>query len=159
VGIKILRWPVTDSLKLLRLRSGAGAACMRSWHHGSSWLKVTGRPYDVFWARLAAVTMFLRLRRDLPAPIRHELRGDAAPLSLYPEVFQIWHVFSSGGAGTPRGADPYLYREAANIARRMSRRRCVCRVSRATFPGRSGPTTRRAILHSPPSCCSCSRPS
>jgi hypothetical protein len=70
---------------------------MRSRHQGSWWLKVTGRPYDEFWAQLAAVTMLLRPRYDLPAPIHHEVRGDAAPLSQLSEgrtdvatPFQRW---------------------------------------------------------------------
>jgi cytochrome c oxidase subunit I len=75
---------------------GAVSAFMAGIHYW--WPKVTGRRYHEFFAQLAAITMFLGFNLTfLPQFIMGWL-GMPRRYHLYPEVFQIWHVLSSGGA-------------------------------------------------------------
>ncbi|HUZ34165.1 MAG TPA: cbb3-type cytochrome c oxidase subunit I [Xanthobacteraceae bacterium] len=75
---------------------GTVSAFMAGIHYW--WPKVTGKLYNEFWAQLAAITMFLGFNLTfLPQFIMGWL-GMPRRYHYYPDVFQIWHVLSSGGA-------------------------------------------------------------
>ncbi len=63
------------------------------------WPKVTGRMYNEFWAQFAAITMFLGFNMTFLPQFLMGWEGMPRRYHIYPEVFQIWHVFSSAGAG------------------------------------------------------------
>jgi cytochrome c oxidase subunit I len=62
------------------------------------WPKVTGRLYDEFWAQLAAITMFLGFNVTFLPQFVMGWQGMPRRYAVYPDVFQVWHVISTGGA-------------------------------------------------------------
>jgi len=75
---------------------GTVSAFMAGIHYW--WPKVTGKLYNEFWAQFAAITMFLGFNLTfLPQFIMGWL-GMPRRYHYYPDVFQVWHVLSSGGA-------------------------------------------------------------
>jgi cytochrome c oxidase subunit 1 len=63
------------------------------------WPKITGKLYSEKWARVAAIaTFFGFMMTFMPLYIMGWL-GMPRRYHVYPEVFQIWHVMSTGGAG------------------------------------------------------------
>ena len=76
---------------------GSVSAFMAGIHYW--WPKVTGRMYNEFWAQFAAITMFFGFNMTFLPQFIMGWEGMPRRYHLYPEVFQIWHVFSSAGAG------------------------------------------------------------
>jgi cytochrome c oxidase subunit 1 len=62
------------------------------------WPKVTGRLYNEAWARLAAVTMFVGFNVTFLPQFIVGYEGMPRRYHVYPDVFQVWNVISSGGA-------------------------------------------------------------
>ncbi|HKS84690.1 MAG TPA: cbb3-type cytochrome c oxidase subunit I [Pseudolabrys sp.] len=62
------------------------------------WPKITGKMYSEIWARVAAVTMFLGFMLTFLPQFVMGWMGMPRRYHVYPEVFQIWHVMSTGGA-------------------------------------------------------------
>ena len=62
------------------------------------WPKITGRLYDEFWAQLAAITMFLGFNVTFLPQFVMGWQGMPRRYSVYPEVFQVYHVISTAGA-------------------------------------------------------------
>jgi cytochrome c oxidase subunit I len=75
---------------------GTVSAYMAGVHYW--WPKVTGRLYNEFWAQFAAITMFLGFNVTFLPQFVMGWEGMPRRYHHYPEVFQIWHVMSSGGA-------------------------------------------------------------
>jgi cytochrome c oxidase subunit I len=63
------------------------------------WPKITGRMYDDRWARFAAITMFLGFMVTFLPQFVMGYQGMPRRYHVYPEVFQVWHVMSTCGAG------------------------------------------------------------
>jgi cytochrome c oxidase subunit I len=76
---------------------GSVSAFMAGIHYW--WPKVTGRMYNEFWAQFAAITMFFGFNMTFLPQFIMGWEGMPRRYHTYPEVFQIWHVFSSAGAG------------------------------------------------------------
>jgi cytochrome c oxidase subunit 1 len=76
---------------------GSVSAFMAGIHYW--WPKVTGRLYHEFWAQFAAITMFLGFNMTFLPQFLMGWEGMPRRYHYYPPVFQIWHVFSSAGAG------------------------------------------------------------
>jgi cytochrome c oxidase subunit I len=62
------------------------------------WPKLTGRMYHEFAAQLSAITMFLGFNLTFVPQFIMGWQGMPRRYHYYPDVFQIWHVLSSGGA-------------------------------------------------------------
>ncbi len=62
------------------------------------WPKITGRRYPESWARFAAITIFLGFNLTFFPQFVMGYAGMPRRYHVYPEVFQVWHVLSSGGA-------------------------------------------------------------
>jgi cytochrome c oxidase subunit I len=75
---------------------GTVSAYMAGVHYW--WPKVTGRLYNEFWAQFAAITMFLGFNVTFLPQFVMGWEGMPRRYHHYPDVFQIWHVMSSGGA-------------------------------------------------------------
>jgi cytochrome c oxidase subunit 1 len=75
---------------------GCVSAFMAGIHYW--WPKVTGRLYNEFWAQFAAITMFLGFNMTFLPQFLMGWEGMPRRYHIYPDVFQIWHVFSSAGA-------------------------------------------------------------
>jgi cytochrome c oxidase subunit I len=75
---------------------GTVSAFMAGIHYW--WPKVTGRLYHEFVAQFAAITMFLGFNLTFIPQFVMGWLGMPRRYHFYPEVFQIWHVLSSGGA-------------------------------------------------------------
>ena len=75
---------------------GSVSAFMAGIHYW--WPKVTGRLYNEFWAKFAAITMFLGFNMTFMPQFLMGWEGMPRRYHVYPPVFQIWHVLSSGGA-------------------------------------------------------------
>jgi cytochrome c oxidase subunit 1 len=75
---------------------GTVSAFMAGIHYW--WPKVTGRLYNEFWAQFAAITMFLGFNMTFLPQFVMGWLGMPRRYHYYPDVFQIWHVLSSGGA-------------------------------------------------------------
>ncbi len=75
---------------------GTVSAFMAGIHYW--WPKVTGRLYNEFWAQFAAITMFLGFNVTFLPQFVMGWLGMPRRYHHYPDVFQIWHVMSSGGA-------------------------------------------------------------
>jgi len=76
---------------------GSVSAFMAGIHYW--WPKVTGRMYNEFWAQFAAITMFFGFNMTFLPHFIMGWEGMPRRYHTYPEVFQIWHVFSSASAG------------------------------------------------------------
>jgi cytochrome c oxidase subunit 1 len=75
---------------------GSVSAFMAGIHYW--WPKVTGRLYNEFWAQFAAITMFLGFNVTFLPQFVMGWEGMPRRYHIYPEVFQTWHVLSTGGA-------------------------------------------------------------
>lgn len=75
---------------------GSVSAFMAGVHYW--WPKVTGRLYNEWVAQLAAITMFLGFNLTFMPQFVMGWLGMPRRYHFYPDVFQIWHVLSSGGA-------------------------------------------------------------
>ena len=75
---------------------GTVSAYMAGIHYW--WPKVTGRLYNEFWAQFAAITMFLGFNVTFLPQFVMGWEGMPRRYHIYPDVFQDWHVISSGGA-------------------------------------------------------------
>ena len=75
---------------------GTVSAFMAGIHYW--WPKVTGNMYNEFWAQLAAITMFLGFNLTFLPQFVMGWLGMPRRYHFYPDVFQIWHVLSIGGA-------------------------------------------------------------
>ncbi len=75
---------------------GTVSAFMAGIHYW--WPKVTGRLYNEFWAQFAAITMFLGFNVTFLPQFVMGWLGMPRRYHFYPDVFQIWHILSSGGA-------------------------------------------------------------
>lgn len=75
---------------------GTVSAFMAGIHYW--WPKVTGRRYHEFAAQFAAITMFLGFNLTFLPQFVMGWLGMPRRYHIYPAVFQIWHVLSSGGA-------------------------------------------------------------
>ena len=75
---------------------GTVSAFMAGIHYW--WPKVTGRLYHEFAAQLAAIMMFLGFNLTFIPQFIMGWLGMPRRYHVYPDVFQIWHVLSSGGA-------------------------------------------------------------
>jgi cytochrome c oxidase subunit 1 len=62
------------------------------------WPKITGRMYDETWARVAAITTFFGFNLTFLPQFVMGWLGMPRRYHVYPDVFQIWHVMSTGGA-------------------------------------------------------------
>jgi cytochrome c oxidase subunit 1 len=62
------------------------------------WPKVTGRLYPESWARFAAITIFIGFNVTFLPQFIMGYEGMPRRYHVYPDVFQVWHVLSSGGA-------------------------------------------------------------
>ncbi len=62
------------------------------------WPKITGRLYHENWARFAAVTTFVGFTATFLPQFIMGYEGMPRRYHVYPEVFQVWNVISSGGA-------------------------------------------------------------
>ncbi|MGH8262874.1 MAG: cytochrome c oxidase subunit I [Steroidobacteraceae bacterium] len=61
------------------------------------WPKVTGRMYPESWARFAAITIFIGFNVTFLPQFIMGYEGMPRRYHVYPDVFQVWHVLSSGG--------------------------------------------------------------
>ena len=75
---------------------GTVSAFMAGIHYW--WPKVTGKLYNEFWAQFAAITMFLGFNVTFLPQFVMGWLGMPRRYHYYPDVFQIWHILSSGGA-------------------------------------------------------------
>ena len=75
---------------------GTVSAFMAGIHYW--WPKMTGRLYNEFWAQFAAITMFLGFNVTFLPQFVMGWLGMPRRYHYYPDVFQIWHILSSGGA-------------------------------------------------------------
>jgi cytochrome c oxidase subunit I len=75
---------------------GSVSAFMAGIHYW--WPKVTGRLYNEFWAQFAAITMFLGFNVTFLPQFVMGWEGMPRRYHVYPDVFQMWHVISTGGA-------------------------------------------------------------
>ena len=75
---------------------GTVSAFMAGIHYW--WPKVTGKLYNEFWAQFAAITMFLGFNLTFLPQFVMGWLGMPRRYHYYPDVFQIWHILSSGGA-------------------------------------------------------------
>jgi cytochrome c oxidase subunit 1 len=75
---------------------GSVSAFMAGIHYW--WPKVTGRLYNEFWAQFAAITMFLGFNVTFLPQFVMGWEGMPRRYHVYPDVFQVWHVISTGGA-------------------------------------------------------------
>jgi cytochrome c oxidase subunit I len=75
---------------------GTVSAFMAGIHYW--WPKVTGKMYNEFWAQFAAITMFLGFNLTFLPQFVMGWLGMPRRYHYYPDVFQIWHILSSGGA-------------------------------------------------------------
>ncbi len=63
------------------------------------WPKITGKMYLENWARVAAIATFLGFMLTFMPQYVMGWLGMPRRYHVYPAVFQIWHVMSTGGAG------------------------------------------------------------
>jgi cytochrome c oxidase subunit 1 len=75
---------------------GTVSAFMAGIHYW--WPKVTGKLYNEFWAQFAAITMFLGFNATFLPQFVMGWLGMPRRYHYYPDVFQMWHTLSSGGA-------------------------------------------------------------
>ena len=101
------------------------------------WPKITGKMYLENWARVAAIaTFFGFMLTFLPQYVMGYL-GMPRRYHVYPAVFQIWHVISTGGAGVLA----FAYLAAAHLlAAFADSRRLRRRPIHGTRPGSNGQT-------------------
>lgn len=62
------------------------------------WPKITGRLYPEAWARFAAITIFIGFNVTFLPQFIMGYAGMPRRYHVYPDVFQAWHVLSSGGS-------------------------------------------------------------
>ena len=62
------------------------------------WPKITGRMYPESWARFAAITIFIGFNVTFMPQFIMGVAGMPRRYHVYPDVFQAWHVLSSGGS-------------------------------------------------------------
>jgi cytochrome c oxidase subunit I len=62
------------------------------------WPKITGRMYSETWARVAAIATFFGFNLTFLPQFVMGWLGMPRRYHVYPEVFQIWHVMSTGGS-------------------------------------------------------------
>jgi cytochrome c oxidase subunit 1 len=62
------------------------------------WPKITGRLYPEFWARIAAIVIFVGFNLTFFPQFILGYMGMPRRYHAYPEEFQVLHVMSSGGA-------------------------------------------------------------
>ena len=81
------------------LRSWSAARFPPSWpEFTSGGRRSQGDFYDEFWAQLAAITMFLGFNVTFLPQFVMGWQGMPRRYAVYPDVFQVWHVISTGGA-------------------------------------------------------------
>jgi cytochrome c oxidase subunit 1 len=62
------------------------------------WPKITGRLYSEYWARTAAVLIFIGFNLTFFPQFILGAEGMPRRYHVYPPEFQVWNVLSSGGA-------------------------------------------------------------
>jgi cytochrome c oxidase subunit 1 len=62
------------------------------------WPKITGRMYHESWARFSAVTTFVGFMLTFLPQFVMGFEGMPRRYHVYPDVFQVYHVLSTGGA-------------------------------------------------------------
>src|SRR6185437_6533090 len=62
------------------------------------WPKITGRMYPEYWARAAAILIFVGFNITFFPQVILGVLGMPRRYHVYPPEFQVWHVMSSAGA-------------------------------------------------------------